>query len=174
MKEVELRLVSELLKKSRRSDSELAKAIGVSQPTVTRTRVNLEKQGYVVEYTMIPNFLKLGFHIAAFGFVKLREPVDPEKIVEFRKKFMTICKKGIPEVLVADIGKGMGYSGVFFSFHENYSSYVEFIDNLKQISLWDTTEFESFLVDLDAKIHYRQLTFSTLANYILTHEKMKE
>lgn len=36
MKDVELSLVAELLKDSRRSDRELAKAIGVSQPTVSR------------------------------------------------------------------------------------------------------------------------------------------
>ena len=42
LKDVELRLISELIKDSRRSDRELAKAIGVSQPTVSRVRVRLE------------------------------------------------------------------------------------------------------------------------------------
>ena len=37
LKDVELKLFSELMKNSRRSDRELAKVIGVSQPTVTRT-----------------------------------------------------------------------------------------------------------------------------------------
>jgi DNA-binding Lrp family transcriptional regulator len=34
MKDIELRLISELMKNSRRSDRELAKAIGISQPTI--------------------------------------------------------------------------------------------------------------------------------------------
>jgi DNA-binding Lrp family transcriptional regulator len=41
MKELEGKWLSELLKNSRRSDRELAKAIGVSQPTTTRLRTKL-------------------------------------------------------------------------------------------------------------------------------------
>lgn len=44
MKDVELKLISELLKNSRRSDRELAKTLGVSQPTVSRTLKRLEKE----------------------------------------------------------------------------------------------------------------------------------
>ena len=36
LKDVEVRLIAELMKNSNRSDSELAKATGVSQPTVGR------------------------------------------------------------------------------------------------------------------------------------------
>lgn len=43
MKEVELRLAAELMKNSRRSDRELAKALKVSQPTVSRMRNKLER-----------------------------------------------------------------------------------------------------------------------------------
>ncbi|MFZ0965605.1 MAG: Lrp/AsnC family transcriptional regulator, partial [Candidatus Bathyarchaeia archaeon] len=60
MKKVELNLISELMKNSRQSDRNLAKVIGVSQPTVTRIRNKLEKEGYIREYTMIPDFSKLG------------------------------------------------------------------------------------------------------------------
>jgi DNA-binding Lrp family transcriptional regulator len=44
LKDVELKLISELMKNSRKSDRELAKKIGVSQPTVTRTRTKLQKR----------------------------------------------------------------------------------------------------------------------------------
>jgi len=44
MKEIELKLVSELMKNSRRSDRELSKVLGVSQPTVTRLRSRLKKK----------------------------------------------------------------------------------------------------------------------------------
>jgi hypothetical protein len=36
LKDTELRLISELLKNSRRSDRELSRALGISQPTVSR------------------------------------------------------------------------------------------------------------------------------------------
>jgi len=45
IKDVELRLISELMKNSRRSDRELAKAISVSQPTVSRMIKKLESEG---------------------------------------------------------------------------------------------------------------------------------
>jgi DNA-binding Lrp family transcriptional regulator len=44
MKDIERRLVSELMINSRRSDRQLAKALAVSQPTVTRVRAKLEKE----------------------------------------------------------------------------------------------------------------------------------
>ena len=45
MKDVELRVIRELIRDCRRSDRELAKPAGVSQPTVSRIRPRLEKEG---------------------------------------------------------------------------------------------------------------------------------
>jgi DNA-binding Lrp family transcriptional regulator len=53
VKDIELRLIAELMKNSRRSDRELTKIIGVSQPTVSRTIKRLDKEGYIKEYTAI-------------------------------------------------------------------------------------------------------------------------
>jgi DNA-binding Lrp family transcriptional regulator len=47
MKDVELKLISELLKDSHRSDRELAKAVGVSQPTVSRLISKLRKETWI-------------------------------------------------------------------------------------------------------------------------------
>jgi DNA-binding Lrp family transcriptional regulator len=63
MKKIEWMLLSELVKNSKQSDRELAKKTGASQPTVTRTRTRLEKEGYIKEYTIIPDFSKLGFEL---------------------------------------------------------------------------------------------------------------
>ena len=62
-----LRLLKEMLKDSKRSDMEIAKSLGVSQPTVTRTRAQLEKE-YIETCTIIPGFVKLGYQILAFAF----------------------------------------------------------------------------------------------------------
>ena len=44
VKDVELKLVSELIKNSRRSDREVARVLGLSQPTVGRMIKKLEKR----------------------------------------------------------------------------------------------------------------------------------
>jgi DNA-binding Lrp family transcriptional regulator len=66
-----LRLVSEMLKNSKKSDRELAGILGVSQPTVSRTRVRIEND-YIKTYTIIPDFEKLGYQIMAFTFSKMK------------------------------------------------------------------------------------------------------
>jgi Lrp/AsnC family transcriptional regulator for asnA, asnC and gidA len=72
MKDIELKLLSELMKNSRRSDRELAKAIGTSQPPVSRMISRLEKEGVIKEYTMTPDFSKT--------FVKFEQPLKEEKL----------------------------------------------------------------------------------------------
>jgi DNA-binding Lrp family transcriptional regulator len=71
LKPMDFQIMWELIKDSRKSDMQLAKIIGVSQPTVTRKRTNLEK-GFIEGYAAIPNFDKIGFKIVAFTFVKSR------------------------------------------------------------------------------------------------------
>jgi DNA-binding transcriptional MocR family regulator len=52
LKNTETGLISELMKNSRRSDRQLAKALNVSQPTVTRTMTKLEREGIIKEHTL--------------------------------------------------------------------------------------------------------------------------
>jgi len=54
MKKKEMRLLVELIKNSCRSDRNLAKVLGTSQPTVTRMRNKLVKEGIIQEFTVIP------------------------------------------------------------------------------------------------------------------------
>lgn len=69
LKQKMIDLLHELMKNSKRSDRELAKVVGVSQSTITRTRKNLEKTEYIHEYTIIPALEKLGFEIIALNFL---------------------------------------------------------------------------------------------------------
>ena len=53
LKDIDFKILFELMKNSKTSDRKLAKKIGVSQPTVTRRRARLQKE--VIEgYTTIP------------------------------------------------------------------------------------------------------------------------
>jgi DNA-binding Lrp family transcriptional regulator len=174
MKDVELRLISELMKNSRRSDRELAKAIGVSQPTVSRMIKRLEKEGVIKEYTMIRDFLKLGLELLALTLVKLRKALDAEKIDEARKAAQQSLKKGPFEIIMLERGLGLGYDGLIVSIHKDYSSYQELKKWLRQFTFLELKEADSFLISLSDKIHYRPLTLTTLAKYLLTLETKTE
>lgn len=86
MKPVELRLIAELMKNSRRSDRQLAKVIGVSQPTVSRLMTKLKKEGYIREFTMIPDFNKLGYEIMGITSIAVADNVEKEGFEKIRSR----------------------------------------------------------------------------------------
>ncbi len=173
MKEVELKLVSELMKNSQRSDRQLAKILGVSQPTVSRTLRMLKEQGVIKEYTMIPDFTKLGFEIMSISFAKLKEAISEEKLQEIREQFRQTQLKEPISTIVAMSGMGCNADRVIIAFHENYSAYTEFLDKIRQHPSLDVEKISSFLINLNDRSHYRSLTLSHLADYI-TYKKRQE
>lgn len=174
MKDVELKLIAELMKSSRRSDRELARAVGVSQPTVRRMIRRLEREHLIKEYTMIPDFNRLGYKILALTFVKLKASLNPEQIASVRKIAEESMKTGPFEVVMLERGLGLDSNGVFVSYHKDYSSYKRFVDWFRQFEFLKLDEIRSFLVSLDDKVHYRSWTYSTLANHLLQMEEKKE
>ena len=171
MKDVELKLISELMKNGRKSDRELAKAIGVSQPTVTRIRSRLEKEGVIKEYTMIPDFSKLGFEILSITFVRFTKELTREEFNELRRYSKDLEKQNPGAVLMAMNGMGFGFNRVFISFHKNLSSYIRIMNLIKTIPNVDPTHLESFLISLEDEFHFQPITLSIIANYLL---KMRE
>ncbi|MGA9387296.1 MAG: winged helix-turn-helix transcriptional regulator [Candidatus Bathyarchaeia archaeon] len=171
MKDVELKLISELMKNSRRSDRELAKAVGVSQPTVSRLVKRLEKDGIIKEYTMIPDFRKLGYQLLALTFVKLREPLGSEETEKARK----IAKQKLEEshygIVLLERGIGLGYDGVIVGLYEDYAAYTEHRNQLREFPFLEVTDVEGFLISLDDEVHYRPLTLQTLAKQLLAMKK---
>ena len=126
LKSIDYKLLRELLKNSRRSDRELAKALGTSQPTVTRRRANIEKN-FIDGYTAIPKWEKIGFEIVAFTFVKHNiKYANPEVRKEALRKVEEWMMKQ-PNVIFAIEGQGMGWDGIVISFHKNYSDFTEFM-----------------------------------------------
>jgi DNA-binding Lrp family transcriptional regulator len=172
-KNIELKLMAELMKDSRRSDRELAHIIGTSQPTVSRTIERLRKEGKIKEYAMIPDFTKLGFELMSVNFVKYKPATPASDIVEMRKTAHQLEReKGLPYLLIMK-GIGMGYDSVFIMFHENYASYSRLRTMMMGASRGDVEKFESFIIDLNDKGHYQPLTLSALAGYLLLEDKQK-
>ena len=167
LKDIERRLVSELMKNCRRSDRQLAKVLGVSQPTVTRTLHKLEKGGIIKEYTVVPDFRKLGYSLLAVTFVKLKKYLSKDELEKARKSAKESAKDNLNFIML-ERGMGMGYDGVFLSFHTDYSSFTEHKKWLTQFDYLEVSDIQSFLINLEDEIQYRSLTFSTLAKHILT------
>ncbi|NIO37332.1 winged helix-turn-helix transcriptional regulator [Candidatus Bathyarchaeota archaeon] len=174
MRDIEFKVLSELMNDSRRSDRALAKAIGASQPTVTRTRKRLEREGYVQEYTIIPNFTKLGYVLLALTFFKYEQSFDEEKVEKAKKILQEAFHKGPFEIIMAERGIGCGYNAVMISIHRDYTSYSELMNWAKQFGFTKLAKTESFLVNLSDKVHYRSLTFSTLAKRLATQHTKEE
>jgi len=173
MKKVELKLISELMKNSRQSDRNLAKVIGVSQPTVTRMRNKLEKEGYIREYTMIPDFSKLGYKIMAITFA-LSRSLEKEEAERAGKTLADSVKDKQFEFIMLERGDGLGFDGVIISLHEDYASYLKVSEWLRQFDFLEVKRINSFLINLEDNVRYRPLTFSTLAKLIRLQTERKE
>jgi DNA-binding Lrp family transcriptional regulator len=158
-------MISELMKNSRRSDRELAKAVGVSQPTTTRLRTKLEKEGYIKEYTILPNFNKIGYTIMALNFIKLDPKLTDHEIEGFRKAHPDTMGKDPFGVVLIQRGIGLGYDSVIVSFHQDYASYDAFRKHTKRSMGANITEVNTFLINLENDT--LPPTFSFLARQIL-------
>jgi len=161
------------MKNSRRSDRDLAKAIGTSQPTVTRIRSKLEKEGCIREYTMIPDFTKLGYKIMAITFA-LSRALEEEEAQKTQKILADSVKDKQFEFIMLERGDGLGYDGVVISLHENYASYLKVLEWLRQFDFLELKKINSFLINLEDSVRYRPLTFSTLAKLVRSQAERKK
>ncbi len=119
-KKIATKLLIELLRDSKQSDRLLAKKLGVSQPTITRTRTKLEREGYIKHYTFIPDMKKIGLNIIAMTFVKMDPAVLTEELIDKVKKYAASVSHGI----FAATGEGMGMTGVIVGVHKDYRDYA--------------------------------------------------
>lgn len=167
MKDVELKLITELVKNSRLSDRELARRVRVSQPTITRTRNKLEKEGTIREYTIIPDFATLGYKLVSITFSKLEEPPSEKMFDEIRKRAKELEKKNPSPTIVIMKGIGLEADYVSVAFHKTYSEYSRYMGYIKQFPRTRTKDIKSFLIDLVDREHFRYLTLSVFADYLL-------
>jgi DNA-binding Lrp family transcriptional regulator len=173
LKDVELKIICSLMKNGRKSDREIAKDIGSSQPTVTRLRKKLEEEGIIKEYTVIPDFRKLGFEIAAVTLVRFVKQLSAEEYDEVRRYFTGIEKDEGEAILMAMNGLGLGYDRVFISFHRDYASYVKAMNEVETFPYGGQHRVESFLINLLDEEHFQPLTLSVIANYLLKTKEEK-
>lgn len=168
MKDIKSKLLFELLKNSKRSDRELAKVLGVSQPTITRRRKELEKTA-IEEYTIIPKWEKFGYEIAAFTFFRIAMPLDRLAGEEERKRRLGVARKWLmehPNIVFAKQGEGMGMNVATISFHKSYTDYMHLLSEFRQQWIEILQDVQSFVVSLAEGVMWKPLSLRYLADVI--------
>jgi DNA-binding Lrp family transcriptional regulator len=163
LKPIDYKLLFELMKDSHRSDRQIAKSLGVSQPTVTRRRGLLEKS-YIEGYTIIPKFGQIGYEITALTFLKTKlAHFNPEEKTKALQKMKDWYTKQ-PNVVLVQEGRGMGYDTVCISIHENYTDYVAFV-RAQDSELGDLiSDSQTFTLDLKPSVRIKPFNFKYLAS----------
>ena len=148
-KDLPKRLLSELLKNSKRSDRELSKVLGVSQPTVTRARAKLVNEGSIREFTVIPDFKRIGYELMAitFGKYRARYMRTPELLKEVGKWL-----NEQPHVIFASRAEGMGKDALIISLHQSYTEYAQFLKEIRMKYGAITQDHESVIIPLDEPV----------------------
>jgi DNA-binding Lrp family transcriptional regulator len=133
-------LLLELLKDSKRSDRELAKVLGISQPTASRMRSRLVKEGMIRDFTVIPDFAKMGYEIMAISCFKSKVMEELEKVTMAR-----------PNIIFTSSGQGMGKNSVMISLHKNYTDFSKFLRDLRSEFGDNLRDYDTMLISLREK-----------------------
>jgi DNA-binding Lrp family transcriptional regulator len=161
LKDVDYKILFELIKNSKISDRKLAQAIGVSQPTITRRRAALEREK-MLDYTAIPNLDKLGLEIMAFTYIRWNHKENSNEREFDAKAFLSKH----PNVIFASWGQGLGMDRVFISLHRDYTDFAQFTKELKDMWGRFVASSDTFMVSLRGDNVLRQLSFKSLSDYM--------
>lgn len=162
LKDTDFKILFELMKNSKISDRELARIVGVSQPTASRKRARLERE-VIDGYTAFPKWDKLGYEILAFTLVKSPFKFGSKEKRESARSRAEEWMAKHPNVIMGSGCRGMGMTGIMISLHKNYSELDEFLINHKE-QLGDLLEeVQTVVVNLSGKAIYRPLHLRYLA-----------
>jgi len=148
MKEKMKRLLFELVKNSKNSDRNVAKILGVSQPTITRMRKKLEEKT-IIEYTVTPNLTELGYELMALTFVSIRGSV---KLEEERREKLEKWMMEQPNIVFACDGNGMGTNAMMVSIHKDYTDFLGLVTKIR--TEWSETlrEIKTFVSSIEGGV----------------------
>jgi DNA-binding Lrp family transcriptional regulator len=139
-----LELISELTKNAKKSDRDIAKILGISQPTVTRLRKKLEDKGYISEYTTILDLSKLGFEIVSFVFFKTYK-VGGKRVESAAHNMI----RQNPHIVFAGFGNGLhGQNTMLVCIHKDFTEYTKCLEDFKKRWENDIDHLDSFLVSI--------------------------
>ncbi len=123
-----LKVLFALIALGGKSDRVIAKALGVSNTALSRKRRKLEQEGYIKEYTIIPNFHKMGLNVVVFALASTTMCLKPEQ----EKAFAELMQKH-PEIIcmLEDQGlTGTNWAGI--TVHKSYDGFIEMYKELQK------------------------------------------
>ncbi|UCD96405.1 MAG: AsnC family transcriptional regulator [Candidatus Bathyarchaeota archaeon] len=167
LKELDYRILTELMKNAKISDRQLAKKLSVSQPTITRRRARMERMN-LFEYTIIPDLKELGYGIISFTFVHFKPSARFTQLL-VRKDMEKQIKETLlqaPNLIFISTGTGLGFELVSVAVHKRYSEFIILRNEIA--NRWgDYLEnIDSFVISMTGDNMIRFLTLKFLADYI--------
>lgn len=162
LKNIDRKIVSELMKNSKQSDRQLGRKLGVSQATITRKRKMLEKE-LIEGYTFVPKWEKLGYELLAITFAKIRP------VIATKAKYQGVRERGLkwlmnqPNILMAAASRGMGMDTFNIAVFKSYADYDEWFSKIR-LEMGDLADdIQSVLVNLRGKEVLKPLHFKYLS-----------
>ena len=155
-------LMNELLIDSSRSDRELGKIIGASQPTVSRTKKVLIEKGLIQGFSAIPNFYEIGYELMVISFVKIKTNLSSN---EERQKGHNVVQEWMDNqnnVAFASYCRGCESDGLMISFHANYKDFDQFIQKHNRELGYLLLDVKNVIVNLDNDQILKQFTLKNL------------
>jgi DNA-binding Lrp family transcriptional regulator len=128
LKKREKEIFAYLLANARMPDKHIAKLLNTTQPTVTRIRQKLEKEGYIKGYKPIVDLQKLGIGLVALTLFRIS---DFSKTEEIKKNVVPDLKK-MPEVILVAEGEGMGKTSLIVTMHKDFPDFEEWMIALRK------------------------------------------
>jgi len=162
LRELDYKLLFELMKNCKRSDRQLAKTLETSQPTITRSRTFLERE-LIDGYTLIPRWEKLGYTMLAITFAKTKQVLGKEERYGAAHRKGTRWLMKHPNVIMGGGCRGMGMDGFFISVHKSYSDFDKFMFDHKREMGEFVDHIQTVIVNLGGSAILKPLHLKYLA-----------
>jgi DNA-binding Lrp family transcriptional regulator len=126
----------------------------------------LEKEGVIREYTMIPDFGKLGFQLMSLVTTKELEMIKKNETPEAWRAAREAAKRAPVPFLFVLSTKPSEADTTACALHESYPDYTTYVKGVKANPLVHMESVKGFIAKTDLKEHFIPLTLSVVANYI--------
>ncbi len=117
-----LKVLFTLIALGGKSDREIAKNLGISHTSLSRRKKKLEQEGYIKEYTPVPDLYKMGLGVIVLSFASTNDVVTPTQFKEAHE-----VAHIHPELLCLLEDRGMtGTHWFAVTAHRDYDDFIEF------------------------------------------------